>query len=294
MNTKTKALNTLNIFLGFLSIAFFIFDLVVFIRLQPKMVAFQPITQIEQNLLTTVGFGFLGLLMFYFFSFLQLFLFLKQEQQIKPRFILLVIFGVLSSIFVFSDIALLSDIDKQYHHNLSQPEWQLLIPIMIVQMIITLIFLVLHLKATFITKTDKNIKRDINIFMIVQYVGVLTGLLGLGFSSLGFIHPQGWNFAVHSVMGGITLLLPYIMVAAFWVIIKLKEKDRQWYDEKQKQDIGKSAFWTLTIISVVMVALFSLNFFGLNWIISMMWLPIYLFGIILLFSLGNLYFSKRG
>jgi xanthine/uracil permease len=124
-------------------------------------------------------------------------------------------------------------------------------------------------------------------------VGVISGLMGLGLVRMGFIYASGWNPTTHSILGGIVILSPYGLALFYWLITKFQETDRQWFDEKQSQDIGKSALLTLAVITILMILLFAVNFRQLNGIISMLWLPIYLFSTLLLFSLGNIYFSKK-
>jgi hypothetical protein len=122
---------------------------------------------------------------------------------------------------------------------------------------------------------------------------MISGLMGLGLTSLGFVYSSGWNPTTHSLLGGISILSPYGLALFYWLIIKFQEKDRQWFDEKQSQDIGKSALMTLGMNTVLLIVLFAFNIQYLNGIISMLWMPIYLFSTLFLFSLGNIYFSKK-
>ncbi|MEA3327934.1 MAG: hypothetical protein U9R53_11630 [Chloroflexota bacterium] len=241
MNIKNQKLQTLNIVLGVLSIAIFGYALYVFLRLQPKMVAFETLSDIESGMITGVGFGLLFILAFYLFSLLQMVIYLKHSESVKPIPLVLIICGVISMLFVFSDVALLNDIAKQYRYGLSQPEWSLVYSIMGFQFVITLILMCLHVSGFFVPKQVDKVARDINIFLIVQYVGVICGLMGLASSSLGFLFPHAWSLPLHTIMGGSILLFPYVLSLVYWVLTKFKEKDRQWWDEKQLQDIGKSA-----------------------------------------------------
>jgi len=293
MKKNKQARQVLNIILGFLSIAIFVFILYTLYRLRPKMLIFEGLTTFEDALLTGVGFGLLMILGFYLLSLWQFSSYIKQAEQIKPLPLALIIIGVLSLLFVFSDIALLSDIHKQYRHSLSQPEWAMVFPIITLQFIVTIIFLFIHVTSRFSVKNADFPTRDINIFLILQYVGVISGLMGLGLASMGFIITSGWNLITHSILGGIVILLPYGLALFYWLATKFQEKDRQWFDEKQSQDIGKSALMTLLVNTILLIVLFFSNFKHLNGIISMLWLHIYLFAVLFLFSLGNIYFSKK-
>ncbi len=94
-------------------------------------------------------------------------------------------------------------------------------------------------------------------------------------------------------MSLITLLIPYALVVGYWLITKLQEEHRHWYDEKQIQDIGKSAFLTLVLSVILMAMLFLINYSNLSGVVSLLWLPLYLFSVLLFFSLGNLYLTGK-
>lgn len=292
MKKIIQAQRALTILFAFLSIAFFVYDFFVFWKLNPKMVAFESLSGLEESMLTWVGIGLVLILIFFLLSLLQIAKFIKHAAILKPFPLFLVISGILSVLFVFSDVALLSDIHKQYRHGLAQPEWSLLYPMMALQAVITLAFTVLHLSGALVPKQVDSIARDNNIFLVVQYVGLLCGLMGLAFSFLGFLFPHGWTL-LHTAMNMVVLLFPYALVVLFWLVTKLREVDRQWFDEKQRQDIGRSALLTLVIDTACMVVLFFANYQNLVGIVSLLWLPLHFFGVMFLFSLGNIFFSNR-
>ncbi len=293
MKINKQTIRILNLIFGILSIIIFIFSLIVLLWLKPKMVSFETLTNLEDALLTGVGLGLLVIMAFYLLSLWQFVRYLRHGQQIKPFLLFLIISGVLSLLFVFSDVALLTDIHKQYTHGLSQPEWALVLPILTIQFIIAIIFLYIHISSRYMDNQDERAIRDINIFIIVQYVGVISGSMGLVLASLGFIYSSGWNMTLHGIMGGIVLLFPYCLAIFYWLVTKFQEQDRQWFDEKQSIDIGKSALVTLSVNTFLMLILFITNFNYLDGIIQKLWLPIYLFATIFIFSLGNLYFSRK-
>ena len=293
MKKNKIPLRNLTVLFGFLAITLFIFNFFVLLRLKPKLVNFQPLIGYENVLLTVVGFGLLLILTFYLLSLWRFIRHIRNSEQIKPLPLFLVISGVLSFLFIFSDIALLSDIHNQYRYGLSQPEWKLVMPIMIIQFITALLFLFIHITDRFKDHQGDHPARDINIFLIVQYVGVISGLMGLSLASLGFIYSTGWNTTTHSILGGITLLFPYGLAMLYWLITKFQEKERQWFDEKQKIDIGKSAISTLMINTILLMILYIVNLSNLTGIIHQLWLPIYFYSTILFFSVGNLFFSSR-
>jgi len=293
MKKARETLKTVSLVLGLGSISFFIFNYFVFANLRPKMIVFKPISSREESLMNWVGIGLLISLSFYLLSVWQIIKKLKNLEKIKTSFVFLVLIGVLSFLFIFSDVALLNDIGKQYRHGLSQPEWRLLYPLVSFQLLTSLSFVYLDLSGFLSQKKPKPVVRDSNLFLIVQFVGLVCGLMGLTASSLGFLFSRAWNLFLHVVLSSFILLLPYFLVVSYWFLIKLREKDRQWYDEKQLQDVGKSAFLTLILSIVFMVFLFAANYHQLDGVVSILWLPLYLFLVLFLFSLGNLYFSAQ-
>jgi hypothetical protein len=293
MTRLNRLLKNIGVALGFLSLVFFVFDFFVFSRLRPKMINFEALSGFEESLMNWVGVGLLLFLAFCLLSLLQIASYLKKAKKITFLPLLLIVGGVLSLVFIFSDVALLSDIGKQYKYSLSQPEWLILYPIMAFQFMMAIVFLYLHLSGFLKWKQLKHVVRDSNIFLIVQYVGIICGLMGLVSSSLGFFFSRAWNLDLHVTISSIVLLIPYVLVVSYWLITKLQEKDRQWYDEKQLQDVGRSAFLTLILSIVFMTGLFIANYQNLGGVISIIWLPLYLFSVLLLFSLGNLYFNGR-
>jgi len=152
MNKKTQKLRTLNIILGSFSLMVFGYALYVFLRLQPKMITYKVLSDLEAGMMTGVGFGLLIVIAFFLFSLLHMVNYIRHSEGIKPIMVALIISGVISLLFVFSDVALLNDINKQYRHGLTQPEWFLVYPIMGFQFVITLILLYLHLSGFFMPK----------------------------------------------------------------------------------------------------------------------------------------------
>ena len=71
------------------------------------------------------------------------------------------------------------DINKQYLHGWDQPEWFLVIPILGAQFVYAILLTCLHTTGYFLKAKHKPVAWDVNIFLVVQYVGVVCGLMGL-------------------------------------------------------------------------------------------------------------------
>jgi uncharacterized membrane protein len=140
MTRLDKLLKSAGVILGLVSAAFFVFDYVILSKFRPVMVAFGSISSSEEGLLNLVGVGLLLFLAFCLLSLFRLAAYLRKAKKVTFSSLLLLAGGVLSLLFVFSDVALLSDIGKQYKHGLSQPEWSLLYPIMGFQFICAAVF----------------------------------------------------------------------------------------------------------------------------------------------------------
>lgn len=293
MKAFPQFLRKVNIYLGFLTLAVFAVILIILIRLQPKMIAFDPLSTFESNILTGVGFGLLIILAFFLLSLLQLVRFMRMADSLRPVPLIMFIGCVLSVLLVFSNVTLLSDIAKQYQAGLSQPEWAMFYPMFGFQFVFALTFLYFLITGFFNIQQLEEVARDVNIFLMVQYVGVICGGMGLGMAILGFVYRSGWSLVVHTILSSLTIIFPYVLAVIYWGIIKIKEKDREWWDEKQSQDVGKSALLTLGMDTLVLLALFVFNIRDLDGVVHMVWLPIYLFTSIFTFSLGNLFFSSR-
>jgi hypothetical protein len=200
---------------------------------------------------------------------------------------------VIAALFVVSVVVLMNDISNQYETGWLQPEWELVYPILVAQLAVTLLLLILHAAGVFTRQKPEQVVQDVNIFLIVQVVGVICGGGGLAMSLLAFLYPKSWSPLVHTVMGSVVVLIPYLLMVGYWLLMKLGERSKAFYDEKQSRDVGRSAFFTLIAASVLMVVLFITQFNALDGVLSAVWLPLYLFGVIFLFSASNLYFSKR-
>ena len=258
------------------------------------MIQFEKITAAEENLLNYFGIGLLIFLVFCLLSLYQIVKYLKNAKKISLPYLLLLAGCVLSFIFIFSDIALLSDISKQYKYGLSQPEWGLLYIVIAFQFVSGSILTYINLFKLKKESEAKYVARDSNIFVIVQYVGTICGLIGLSLTILKSLFPTPlWMIKSQIIIATLVLLIPYVLIVIYWLIVKIQEKPKEWYDEKQIQDIGRSSFLTLIISLAVMVLLFFLNFNNLDGTISVLWLPFYVFLVLFLFSLCNLCFSLK-
>ena len=130
--------------------------------------------------------------------------------------------------------------------------------------------------------------RGASVFTLAQYMGVVSGLLGL-FLTFSLIARQVpverlW-FHVPFFM---LFLAPYGVTALFWLALRRRETVADWYDEKQWKDMSLAALATL-VLSVPALTLFLL----VGDADGVYWYPYYVFLTLTLFSGSTLFFYKR-
>lgn len=288
-----KALRIVNIILGLISVGFFIYDWVLLKRIRPLMETWGALTAQDSDLLLIFGIGLLVMVIYYGLTLIQIMRVLRHSEKLPMGMVLLFVLVAVAALFVVSVVVLMNDLANQFEAGLAQPEWNLVYPILAAQLVVVLLVLMLHAAGSFTRMKQDAIVQDVNIFMIVQVVGVVCGGLGFGMSLLGFFYPKGWNPLIHTVMGSVVVLVPYLLMVGYWLVMKIGEKSENFYDEKQTRDIGRSATLTLITASILMVVLFITQFNALDGVIRYLWLPLYICGVITLFSAGNIFFSKK-
>ena len=260
--------------------------------LRPKMVAFEPLTAGEEALVNYVGIGLMLALVFCTLAVARIIGFSRRTQRILPFHILVIAAGVLALLFIFSDIALLGDIGKQYELGLSQPEWTILYGVMAFQVLAVVGLLYATTFTLGTGNAGMQVSRDSTIFLLAQVVGVLCGGVGLALTVMNFRFPRPlWMVQAQMVPIMVVILAPYALMAALWMLVKLREGG-EWFDEKQRQDVGASAFLTMVIGMVGMAILYFLNQDDLQGMVSVLWFSFYAFLILLSFSSVNLVRSR--
>ena len=206
---------------------------------------------------------------------------------------------VISFILLFGDYALLNDIVKEYKLGWEiKNEWTILYALFFVHGIFHLLMFFLIIKSfNRLRHTDRSesVVKDEIIFNIAQYVGVFCGFIGLiwTFSSI-FFHPAPHLLKKTIVFNCILIFAPYGVIAFYWLMMKLKDKPSDWYDEKQWQDITKASLASMVLSIPLMTLFFLLNYQWIQISNSLAWFPYYFFLILLMFSGSTIYFSKKG
>jgi hypothetical protein len=221
-------------------------------------------------------------------------------RKISAFNIFFLVSGIISFLAIFSTIAILSDIGKEYEHGLdTSGEWIFLdiFPIInAVFYILTYIFLISAFRNLKLKKDLKPMVKDEIVFVVAQFVGIVCGVLGLGwiFMNVVFIPKYISYVKFYGMITCILLLLPYFLIVSYWFLIKFRERIKDWYDEKQWKDVTRAGFTTLLISIPLMIILFIASFHKLpDSIFGVIWLPFYFFSVLFVFSLSTLYFNSK-
>ena len=294
MKKIEKIISSIQTVLGFLSLLGLSFSFYFLESIRPKMIRFETITAVEESRINIFGITLILLIAFSLVSLYKIVQYLKKVKKISFYDLVLLSLAILSFLFVFGDLALISDIGKQHKHGLAQPEWFVLYPVLGFQFLSSAILTYAGLFRLRKKVKNEPVATDINIYILVQYVGAVCGFLGLSFTILNFGFPRPlWMIKTHITATSIFLLIPYLLVVLFWFIVKIKEKPKQWYDEKQMQEMGRSSLFTLLSSVIVVSFLFVLNFNSLEQLLSVLWFPFYIFLTLFLFCGANLWFSFK-
>jgi len=202
---------------------------------------------------------------------------------------------------LFGDFALMSDISKEYVFGLPG-EFNILFFSQVLHLIfyILMIVLLISSRKSAGKKSEEIVLKDDSIFINTQYIGILSGISGLAlitiFSTLyvGVYDLPVWAIKAGIVMASLMAVIPYVLIAIYWLILKLREKTGEWYDEKQYQDITRSSFVALMMSIIFLLIVFIIQYIFEDFeLLNFIWFPLYFFFILLLFSSTTLFFNKR-
>lgn len=243
-----------------------------------------------------IMFIFIGLLALFFSHLvisITVILELKKSYTLFISGIVVLVLGTVSFIALFFHWGILTDILKEYPAGYEiQNE---LIAVWILQLL-HFSFLIYSL-IYFLNAVKSPEQREITpglfgeqLFLALNIIGIVCGIIGLFIVVIDFIfrvNPDQYKWAI--IPYSMFVLLPYILMLAGWFFHTFTHKISGWYDEKQKSDIFKSGMMTLLISVPVMCILFLLNYHNITGMISILWLPLYLFATLFIFSVSAFY-----
>jgi len=132
-------------------------------------------------------------------------------------------------------------------------------------------------------------------FLILSICGfIFTGLLGLAILIALSIFSPLWAIKKGIVAVCAVLVIPYASIVAYWLIMKIREKVTEWYDEKQFQNVTKAGLISFMSSIVILAILFVLqNILTKFPLLDLIWFPLYFFIALLIFSGMIIYMNKR-
>ncbi len=294
IHKKISALLTL--VLGFIATGLLGYNLYVFITVRPQMATMQPLGTGE-TLWMYVHLGILAAVVFHLSAFVSLFLRFQLQKKAAFFGVLTLCAGILSFLALGGDWAALSDIGREYKYGLeTSGEWLFLY----ISQAGHLIFYIPALLTAFDLfqwarspgQTEYASKDEI-IFKVAQYIGVVCGAIGLLFSLLAFfVYPvRMLKFVIPFF--GVLIALPYGLVVFYWLLLKRKERIKEWYDEKQYLDVCHAGLVALLFTVPAMTVLFLLGYFEKTLHLGCLWFPFFLFLVMLSFSSAVLFTSRE-
>ena len=242
---------------------------------------------------------FIGLLML-FFSHIALILLivfsLNRQSNTFRSGIALLITGAISFIALFFHWGGLTDVLKEYPAGLEvnnelKAIWVSHI-LHLFFILYSLTYLIRFIKVKQQVKPSSSLIGE-QLFVSFNLIGIVCGITGLLIVTVDFFfreNPQSIKWAI--IPSSLFIFIPYLLVLFVWLIRALNDKQSGWHDEKQKFDIYKSSTFTLLVSIPLMFSLFLFNYNNVSGIVSVLWLPFYLFVVLSLFSVSSLYNFK--
>jgi len=297
MSRTLKSFHLFSLSLGFLSAAAMIFNTGVFVRLYPQVTQFQELDPSWESYGIAVGLDFILIAIFHLSCVGTLLAHLVVHKTTSKIKIAAITLGVISGAMILGDMALLSDIGKEYPLGWqTRGEWIVLFisyGLHYIFLVLAILSLISNLKSSPTPK--ENIVKDEVLFLSLHSTGLLCGWLGLIFVIIGLVsNLTPWMMERIVVPLGLLILSPYLVILAIWVFWKRLGDLAPGLDEKQSQDLSRAGLWSLLFTTPIMVGYFSFQISPWaqdTW--SLLWLPFLIFLSLTLFSSFVLSFFRN-
>jgi len=285
----------------FISIPAFIYNLILYVRIDMRTVNFEVINSLIGKEQIYAAISVILIFIFHLSAISAIILSLKVVSRESIFLSFKFFISIISLIMIFGDFALISDIVKEYNAGLPgiASEFVILYFSQFLHLLfycLIIIFIILSKKAKKIPgQTDAELPlKDEAIFINTQYVGIFVSIFGLAILISLSVSSPLWAIKKGIVAVCALLIIPYAAIAIYWLIIKLRERVTEWYDEKQFQDVTKAGFISFLSSIAILVIFFVLqNVLKKFLLLNVIWFPLYFFIALLIFSWTLLYFSKK-
>jgi hypothetical protein len=290
--------NGLALFFAIVSIGWLIYDFIAFGILHPKTQRLLPLTTVDLRLDRFVDIGLLVFLVSHIIGFIAIAAQFGYFRKASTLRIIALILGIFSCVMFLGDLACIHDIFDEYKHGgQAEGEWSVLYGIAEIRSVCFLALTASLIEAYILRRkvpADEKVIKDEIVFTLVHCVGVFCGIVGLFFANAAFViraaHPLlYYTFPILFLL----TLIPYGLLAGYWLVLKLKEKLGDWNDERQFQDISKAGLISTFATVPFLATIYILNYNVPKGPIEILWFPFYLYFVMLVFSLTSLYFSWK-
>ncbi len=236
-----------------------------------------------------MGAGHLFVLAFHLYALVYIFMHFHHFKELMVLKSILLIFGIVSLFSMGVEKVMIDEVARQYRLGLSIYEIYILYFAYFINMLFSALMFFLVLKTVPLIRNynPEGTAVDEQIFTIAQYIGIISGAMGLLllFSLSGKGIPS--NKLIFSIPFFLMFLTPYGLVVLYWLSLKSNQKISDWYDEKQLQDIMKASLATLLLSFPGLIIFIFTDFTD-----SFYFFVYYVFLALILFSGSTLYFFK--
>jgi len=292
-NTETQIISLITMILLLISFLWLFYKIYAYREISESISSFDSIY-------TGIAIGnFLKFILLIFFGIL-LYRALKNNVRINALAYLAFITGFFTILCMFSDFAALHDIS--HGEPDTSNEWSFLKMGLIINFIFYIIGFITIIKIrrevrTSVTKRKSVI--DETIFEVIQYIGIVCSSIGLGFILFVCVvlsynhHLISKSDIVIMNLFCLVIFLPYISIILYWIIKLIREENPEPYDEKQKHDLAMAGLITWLLSIPIVMIYFLIDNGRVGEISKMVYLPLYLFSTLLMFSISVLRNFKK-
>jgi len=182
-----------------------------------------------------LGIAHIYILIFHVYTIIYILIFFRQFSEYKMFKVILLMLAIISLFSMGVEKVMVDEVAKEYTSGKSLGEFYILNFAYMVNITFTVLLFVFLLKSYKLVLVDNSEKNyvDETIFTIAQYLGILSGAMGLfmTFSLIkrNILETRLWVYIPFYVL----FLLPYIVAVMYWLSREVKHRIVEWYDEKQ-------------------------------------------------------------
>ena len=288
MSRILKTFHYISLGLGFLALAALAFNLYFFSLYYPVATQFLELDPSLESLGIVAALNIITIALFHLVCVLTLLVHLIKQKQISTLVIAAIALGTISGIMNLGDVALLSDIGKEYPLGWeTQGEWIVLFisySLHAMTLVLTFLSLKLNLKGGQ-GPADKVIKDEV-LFLSLFSTGLISSGLGILAVIAAFFFPlEAWIMRRVIPMLGIIILSPFLVILVIWLFRKRLGVRQPELDEKQSGDLARASLFTLSWIIPALILFFGFQISeNLSESLQLLWLPLLVFGTLGLLS----------